>query len=195
MPATRIAPSARYPAVMIFLHWAVALLILAALILAWTTPEDEEGARAAQWMIDLHRSLGLTVLAGVALRLLARGSLGAPPAEKTGNAVQQFLSRATHGLLYVVMIAMPLSGYLFSTAKGDGVPVFGVLTVPAVFAGGETFRDIAWGFHTTGQLALYGLVGLHLLGVLYHQYVRRDGVAARMVPGLKPARVTLPAGE
>lgn len=173
------ARSQSYGRTAIALHWAVAALIAAALVLAWAMPGRRDPGYDT--VLELHKSVGLTVLFLVVLRLGWRRAspvLPAPgltPMEYRGSAL-------VHALLYMIMIAIPLTGYLFSSAEGQSLRFFGLETFASPLATSRSFSRPLEFLHKTGQWAVYGVVGLHVLAALYHYFLKHDGVLQRMLP-------------
>ena len=172
--------SEKYGPAAMALHWIVALLLSVALVVAWILPRKT--APGYEGLLDLHKSVGVTVLALVVLRLLWR--LGNPVAPAAGlTSLEAWLSRVTHWALYAIMLLIPLTGYIFSSAEGQHLDLFGWLTLASPL---PTDRSISLPMefvHKTGQYAVYAVVGLHVAAALYHQFVKRDGVLQRMLPG------------
>jgi len=161
------------------LHWIVAVLLSAALVLAWILPR--KSAPGYDGLLDLHKSVGVTVLALVVLRLLWR--LGNPVAPATGlTALEKRLSAITHWALYTIMLLIPLTGYLFASAEGQHLDFFGLFTAASPLVTDRALSKPMEFLHKTGQYAIYGFVGLHVLAALYHHFVKRDGVLQRMLP-------------
>jgi len=135
-----------------------------------------------EWLYTLHKSFGLTILALTVLRLVWR-ALHPPPAHPPGLARFEKLSAdATHGLLYVVLIGMPISGLLISARRGPPATFFDLFTFPAL-PHNETPGMIGdWVHLVTGQWLVYALIALHILGVAWHVAVKRDGTLERMLP-------------
>lgn len=173
------APSNGYGRTAISLHWTVATLIGVALVLAWVLPRRNDPGYST--LLELHKSVGLLVLLLAVLRLGWRHlspvlpAPGLTPLESQGSAL-------THALLYTVMIAIPLTGYLFTSAEGQGLSFFGLEIFASPLATNRTFSRPMEFLHKTGQWAVYGVVGLHVLAALYHYFVKRDGVLQRMLP-------------
>ena len=94
---------------------------------------------------------------------------------------QRVAAHATHGLLFVLMLALPVTGYLISTSAGAGVSVFGWVEVPALLEGGEKLRDLAVDLHYYMAYGALGLACLHAAAALKHQLVERDGLLRRML--------------
>lgn len=184
--------SRRYSAVAMTLHWVIAALILANIGLAWWFGTLHGAARSAP--IQLHKSFGITVLALSVLRIVWRLARRPPrmPASVTGWERQ--LARVTHALFYLVMIGMPLTGWVFTSASTPLRPtmIFGAFPLPVITAaragGPLRMKQIHDLFHDGhGWLAwlAYALIVLHVAGALRHLLLLRDGVVGRMVPFLK----------
>lgn len=161
------------------LHWLTSLLVLAVLPLAWVAvslpPTPAKGT-----MFTLHKSVGLTILAIVAARIVWRALHPAPPDPNTPRALL-LLARVNHWLLYLVFLVMPISGYLLSAWSGRATSYFGLFTIPGL-PQNEAAQRTAEAVHLLGQWAVYAVVLLHLAGTAWHLVVRRDGLLARMLP-------------
>jgi cytochrome b561 len=173
-------PTDRYDPVAMFLHWAVAALIVA----AWLLPQVTELVSREQEaiIVDLHRSVGVTVLALVLVRAVWR-LVSPPPALPAATPrLVRLASHAGHAALYLLMLAVPVLGMLFTWAAGHDVPVWGLLTLPAPFAPDDSLRRLFIDLHALSANAIMILAGLHAAAALFHQYVLRDGLLARMLP-------------
>ena len=189
MPATPIARASHpFPGAMRAIHWATALLMVAVVVLAWIIPR---GPGNGGILLLLHESVGLSILALAALRVIVRNASRLPPEDGGLQWIETATSRAVHILLYVILFVMPLSGYLSSAARGHSVSVFGLFDIPPLVPVSKALRTVAWAVHENGQVAVYAVVGLHVAAALFHLLVRRDGVMARMWPGA--SRFTLTA--
>ena len=170
----------RYSSLSILLHW----LTLALLIGVYVTVELGEGfprgSERAESLEVWHFTLGLSVLALVWLRIVARLIWPAPAAVESGwrNA----LSRLTHAGLYTFMIGMPLAGWLILSAEGEPVPFFG-LQLPALIGPDHQLAEAVEEIHEAGGIMGYWLIGLHAAAALFHHFVLRDRLIARMLPG------------
>jgi cytochrome b561 len=133
------------------------------------------------FLYDSHKLIGLAILAVVVLRLMYRLTAGAPRAEPTVPKALVGISHLTHWLLYLLLLAVPVGGYLgvsyFGATQAFGLPI------PAVVAKDQEMSKEIFALHAIGAMALAGLVALHVLAAFYHRFVRKDGVLARM---LKP---------
>ena len=181
MPATYVTASGmpRYNPLAQALHWLSAALILAVLPLAWVAlslpPAPLKGN-----MFVLHKSVGLTILAIVAARIIWRMMRPAPTDPSTPRLLT-LISRTNHWLLYIVFLIMPISGYLLSAFSGRDTPYFWLFTIPGL-PKDEAAQKIATGIHVFGQWAVYALVLLHIAGTAWHLIIRRDGLLERMLP-------------
>jgi cytochrome b561 len=171
--------SQKYGPAAMTLHWAVAILLLAALVLAWVLPR--KSAPGYDAILELHKSVGIIVLVLVVPRLLWR--LGNPVAPAAGlTPLETRLSELTHWALYAIMLLIPLTGYLFSSALGQGLDFFDLFKAVSPLPTDPSVSRPMEFLHKTGQYAIYGIVGLHVLAALYHHFVKRDGVLQRMLP-------------
>ena len=176
------APGGRYTAVAQALHWVVALLMLAAVAVAWSMVLRGANDPDRDTWYTLHKSIGLTILALVAVRLAWRAVHPAPPLPPHMAAWERALARASHWLLYAILLVMPISGYVLSSAGGYPVSWFWLFTVPDVVARSRSVAGIAVQVHLLGQWAVYALFVLHVAGTAWHVVVRRDGALDRMLP-------------
>jgi cytochrome b561 len=171
--------ASRYTRFAVLLHWIVAAIVLVQYPLGWwmqTLAKQPPGPRAE--MFNLHKSIGLAVLALMIARLAWR--LGhAPPALPAMPRWQAVLARATHWLFYALLIGLPLSGYLGSVFSGYPVKFFGV-TLPAWGAKDTALKDAMSTAHLMLTWALLGVFGLHVLGVIDHLVLKKDGLLQRM---------------
>ena len=171
--------SPRYTLTAQALHWLTVLLILAILPVAWVVVSLPPGPERS-WLFVIHRSLGVTILVIVAVRLSWRAMNPPPPLPGGTSHAVELVGRATHWLLYAVLLLMPISGYLQS-ASGRPVSYFGLFDLPAL-PENKGLDDVAKTFHLLGQWGIYALVALHVLATVWHVAVRQDGLLSRMLP-------------
>lgn len=171
--------SKQYGGLAKLLHWAVALLVLASLIYAWMLPRHSEPSYDS--VLLWHKSFGIAVLVLIAVRLAWRAVNPVAPAA-TLTPLEALASRATHALLYATMLVLPITGYLFSSLQGQPLDLFGLVTLASPVATDRNTSLPLETIHKLGQYAVYILVGLHALAALYHHFIKRDGVLARMLP-------------
>lgn len=174
------AGTERYSVATRLLHWLVALVILGLIGLGWWMVDLSYYDAWYNRSLELHKSIGLVGLLLAVLfvlwALLRRG----PPLPDMPRW-QRIAAHATHGLLFVLMLALPVTGYLISTSAGAGVSVFGVFEVPALVDGGESLRDLAVALHYYMAYGALALVVLHAGAALKHQFIARDGLLRRML--------------
>jgi cytochrome b561 len=168
-----------YPRPSRWLHWLSALIVLALIAIGLTMLRIGDGATKNQ-LYELHKSFGMIVFVLAALRVATRLVLGAPPPYAGLTRAQRIASTATHHLLYLLLFAMPVLGFVGTSMCCAPVHLFGTFAVPFRFEGTEeTVKTVLW-LHGMGGFAMAGLIGLHIAGALYHLVLRRDGVMARM---------------
>lgn len=174
-------PRNRYSAVSLTLHWLLAALILVQVILI-NVREGTEQPLSGQ-LIGWHKSIGLTILVLTLVRIGWRLANPALPAPAGTPAWEKIAARVTHALFYVALIAIPVTGWLASSAGGREIEWFGLFQWPLLPVGGG--REAAKGYMNLHELAMYGLYGLialHVLAALKHQFINRDNVLHRMIP-------------
>ena len=201
----------RYTVVAIVLHWAIAVAIAAMIALGWWMGDALDAADTQAQAIaafQLHKSVGLTVLALSFLRLGWRLAHPAPPLPQGMKSWERSVAAATHWAFYALIIAMPLTGWLYvSTAWSahDDRPLdvptlyFGLFQVPHLLGLSHLAQDaraaLAEALEFSHSKLAWGAIALTVLHVgaaLKHQFVDRDGVLTRMVPGLAPVAGAAP---
>lgn len=163
----------RYSKTMIVIHWLTALLILG----AWLTSEG--GRRMAENPPLLHFSFGLAVLILVPPRLLLRFVGGVPDQAQAGSRLAVAAAKIGHAVLYLFLIALPISGWYAASRLGVSVSFFGV-QLPAIAERVQGSPGLIADLHeNAGTIILY-LAGLHAALAVWHQVVLRDGTLQRM---------------
>lgn len=185
MPTT--SPPARYSGVAQSLHWLIAALIVTQFALAWTADDLPLGAHKLA-VLARHKSFGMTVLALAIVRALWRAA-HPPPALPPGmTPIERALARATHLLFYVLLFAMPISGWLMSSAKNYSVSWFGLFTWPNLIAPSKpAFELLKTTHHYLGGF-LFAVAALHVAAALKHHFWNKDDVLNRMLPFAKSER-------
>ncbi len=164
------------------LHWIIAILVIAMICVGLYMEEMENGPKLFK-IYALHKSVGITVLALVVLRLIWVLSSKHPQSLPNHRAWEKFLAKAIHGLLYVALLAMPLSGWIMSSAKGFSVSVFGLFTLPDLVHPDKGLAQFAVGVHEYAAWILIAMIALHVAGALKHHIIDRDDTLKRMIPG------------
>lgn len=173
---------ARYPTALIALHWLTLLLIVAAYIGMEFRGEFPRGSAARNWMVSVHYSAGLSVLALVLVRLALRLRGGIPPVTPPLAPVQRLGAAAGHAALYLFMLGMPLLGWLLVSADDKAFSLWG-LPLPALLAPDPDLAHTLEEIHEIGATVGYVLIALHVAAAIYHHYLRRDDTLKRMLPG------------
>jgi cytochrome b561 len=179
MPSSDSEP--RYPLTVIVLHWAIAAAVVGLMVLGWwmqTIPKDPVGPRADAY--NLHKSIGLTALLLMAVRLAWRAS-HRPPQLPPLPLWQARAAHAVHALLYLFMFLDALSGYLGSAVSGFPVKFFGWV-LPAWAPANAGVKEACSVLHLISSWALVAAIGVHVVATFYHQWALRDGLLWRMWP-------------
>lgn len=171
----------RYTGTAMGLHWLAAALIVVTFGLGWTLVDMEFSPQKVRWL-SWHKWLGITLLGLSALRLAWRLTHPPPPLPATVPVWQQGAAHAVHILLYGLMFAIPLSGWLFSSAKGIPVVYLGLLPLPDLIGADERLADRLRALHEWLNYALFAAVMAHVGAALKHHFIERDAVLARMLP-------------
>jgi cytochrome b561 len=172
----------RYTNVAIFFHWLIALMIIGSFTMGLVMTDMPGLTPTKLKYYSWHKWAGVTILALAAVRLLWRLSHPAPAYPTSMPQLQQRAANALHGLLYVLMFAVPLSGYFYTLAAGFPVVYFGLFELPVLIAKNEELKPILKGLHFWLNMLLAGSVGAHVAAALKHQLIDRDGILKRMLP-------------
>ncbi len=162
------------------LHWLIALLILALLGVGFVMVELPRSPRYF-WVYDLHKSIGLTVLALFVLRLAWR-FFDRRPADLPMPRLQRIAAHAVHGILYLLMLAIPLAGWLYNSARGYPLQWFKQFNLPALVAKNEGLAEFAIAAHVWLFWILVAVLVAHVGGALLHHFFERDDTLRRMLP-------------
>ena len=176
----------RYTTVAIVLHWSLALVVVCMFFLGvymTDLPFSPQRLKLYNW----HKWAGITFLALTVLRLIWRMTHRAPalPAAVTQAmpAWQTRAHHATHHLMYVLFFAVPLIGWAYSSAAGFPIVWFGQIALPDLLPADKALAELIRPLHELSALALMGLAALHVAAALKHQWIDRDGLLLRMLPG------------
>jgi cytochrome b561 len=185
--------TARYGVVAMSLHWIIAALILANIGIAWyfNTLHGDAKVTPVQW----HKSIGITVLILSVLRLAWRLVNPPPPLPPRFRGWQRVLAETVHAGFYVIMLGMPLSGWIFSSASPliriFPITLYGVAPWPTITPLANLPPDqmkqvhhVFVAVHEWLAKGAYALIVLHVAGALKHQFVDHDSLPGRMIPFL-----------
>jgi cytochrome b561/polyisoprenoid-binding protein YceI len=177
------AASSRYTGVAIALHWAMAALLLFMIWLGWNMDENEV-------RFQLHKSIGITILFLALTRLAWRFANPPPPLPEAMPKLEKTASHAVHVAFYVLMIGIPLGGWLMVSVSPFQIStvLYGLVSWPHLpFTDGlrgEGLYNIVEFFHGKGAWVIIALLGLHVAGAVKHEFGPEGGVLKRMLPGL-----------
>jgi len=170
-----------YPATSKLLHWLVAACVLTTAPVAIVMTRMSEGP-TRDTVYNFHKSLGVLILILMTLRLINRLAVGAPIADPGIAPWQKAVSSIVHTSLYVLLLAMPIVGYIANSAYGAPTPFFGLFELPPIVGKDEELATQLFTLHRwTGWLVII-LVLTHVSAAIYHYFVRRDNVLQRMLP-------------
>lgn len=163
------------------LHWLIVLLI----IMQWVIIERANALPMGNdkvFVIGMHKSWGITILALALIRLVWRWLNPVPSLEGRAKGWERGLAHLSHVLLYGLIIAMPLSGWLMSSARNFSVSWFGVVQLPDLVSPDKALYERLNDLHHTLFAVLLGVAALHVAGALKHHFIDRNDVLKRMLP-------------
>jgi cytochrome b561 len=181
--------SVRYTAPAIVLHWLVALLIFVAFPLGVYMHDLPLSPRKLQ-LYSYHKWIGVSIFLLVGLRLAWRAMHVPPPLPDSIAPWQRHASAIVHGLLYVLMLAIPLSGWTMSSAMGFQTVWFGIVPLPDLVEKNRELGDLLAGVHQALNFTLLLLVILHVAAALQHHFIERQPFLQRMGRGAKTKEST-----
>jgi len=178
-------PTDRWGSVSQWLHWTLALLLVAIATIGLLMVEMPNTPSKIE-IYAIHKSLGLTILALVVLRLVWRLQAGRPGPVQGTPRWQQRIATLTHGALYLLLLSMPLSGWLFNSTAGYPLQWFGMFNLPALADEDRRWRELAGSIHEAGFWLLLVLVIAHAGAAFYHHVFLQDATLTRMLPRRRP---------
>jgi cytochrome b561 len=172
----------RYSRTAILFHWLIALLIIGAFTLGLVMTDIPGITPTKLKYYSWHKWAGVTILTLAALRLLWRLTHRAPAYPATMKGWEKTAAHGLHSLLYVLMFAVPLSGYFYTLAAGVPVVWFGVVELPVLIAPNPELKPVLKALHYWLNMGLAAAVGIHIAAALKHVVIDRDRVMQRMLP-------------
>ena len=172
----------RYSLPAIVLHWLIALLIIGTFTLGLVMTDIPGLTPTKLRYFSWHKWAGVTVLLLATLRLLWRLRRTPPAYPPAMPAWQGRAAHGLHGLLYVLMFAVPLSGYFYSLAAGVPVVYFGLFPLPVLMEADPALKPVLGALHYWLNMGLAALVAIHVLAAMKHVLIDRDGIMGRMLP-------------
>ncbi|TKC91052.1 cytochrome b [Trinickia terrae] len=185
MEQPSFAESDSYSGTAIALHWLIALLIVCGFALGWVMTDIPGFTPTKLKYFSWHKWIGVTVFALAVVRIIWRATHAVPPMPRRMPHWQKLAANLVHVLLYALMIAIPVSGYLYSSAANVPVVYLGIVPLPRLIAPNPELKVILKAVHVVLNYSLLGLLALHVAGAVKHQWLDRDGLLSRMIPFLK----------
>jgi cytochrome b561 len=173
-----MAASLKYGTTAKGLHWLIVALLVLQYAIGWLMPDVHRGPPGAPMV--LHISVGILILLVIVLRLAWRLTHPVAP-ESSLPPWQRLSSEAVHWLLYVMVLATTLSGWLFASFRGWSVRFFYFLPLPMLWPGDDAGVKAISGLHQLMEWSLLALIGVHVAAALAHGFVYRDGIIQRML--------------
>ena len=171
----------RWGAVAQLLHWTVVVLIIAQFIMGYVAARLPLGLQQLV-LLTRHKSVGMTILVLAILRIIWRVMSQRPALPAGIIRWETVATHVTHGMLYVLLLAIPLSGWMMSSARSFPVSWFGMFDVPDLVAPGEAMFEFMQQTHVAVTTALLVVSVTHALVALKHHFVSRDTVLRGMLP-------------
>jgi cytochrome b561 len=175
---------ARWGHIAQFLHWLIVVLITIQVIVGNIAADLPIGMKKLA-MFARHKSVGITILGLAVIRLLWRWANPTPALPTTLKPYERVLAGVTHFGLYLLLFAMPLTGWMMTSARGFPASWFGFFQLPDFVPKNDALYNAMKETHDTLALALYAIVFLHVMGALKHHFVLKDDVLRRMLPFTK----------
>lgn len=175
-----------YTATAKVLHWFMALLILGLLVLGFVMTEMPLSPQKLQ-VYSWHKWAGVTVFMLLLVRVTWRLSHRPPPLPWQMGKLQQMAAHLGHVVLYVLMLALPISGWLMSSAKGFQTVWFGVLPIPDLLAKDKALGESLEELHESLAWVLVLMLVFHVLASLKHHFLDKDDILTRMLPRRRQA--------
>ena len=163
-------------------HWTTMLLIAGVYVTVWTSHAVGSREQSAL-LVQLHRSIGVTIFALTLFRLAWRWIARIPPLPAELALLQKVAARATEYVLYLLLLLQPALGLLNTNARGRQNQVYLLGELPSVVGPDKVFAKQAMAAHQFVAYLLVALVALHAAAALFHHFVRRDNVLNAMLPG------------
>ncbi|KUJ82838.1 cytochrome b [Microbulbifer flavimaris] len=161
---------AKYSLPMRLMHWAMAALILGLIAVGWYMEGLDRSVEAKFAVFyPLHKSFGALVLLLVLMRVVMKAFTAKPAMPSYVNGIMRKLSVASHHLLYMLMLAIPLSGYLMSNAGGRAVEMFGI-TLPVLVEKNKALGSLMHDIHVTAPYVLLALIAVHIGAAIKHHW-------------------------
>ena len=171
-----------YTPVQKFLHWTVFVLVLCAYLITFGEDFYSRGSPERMTVWWLHFSLGLSLLAFVIWRLLARATSTVPPLPSSMTHLEMTAAKFAHHLLYALLVLIPVLGIWLAELRGNELSFFGLFKIPQFITPDRELAGSVKEVHGFLANAILVVAGLHALAALWHQFYKKDNVLKRMLP-------------
>ena len=171
----------RYGAVTKLLHWSIALLIIGLIWLGWYMVDLGYYDPWYHTSLTAHKALGMLVLAVAVIKILWTLSQRRPDFVATIKPWEKTSALMAHKALFVLMLLIPITGYIISTSAGDPISFFDWFDIPALLDADDQLRDWAIELHYYLAYGGAGLIAVHALAALKHHFINRDGTLRKML--------------
>ena len=162
-------------------HWLVVALLVVQYLIGWLMPDIHRNMKPGAAM-TFHVSIGMTILVLIALRLAWRLAHPVAP-ESSLPAWQRLSSEAVHWLLYALVLATTITGWLFASFRGWSMSLYFLVPMPMLASDNAAAGETIDGLHQAMEWALLVMIGIHLATALVHIFIYRDRIMQRMLPG------------
>ena len=181
-----VKSTGRYSGVAMLLHWLIAALIVWGFALGWIMTDIPGITPTKLRYFSWHKWIGVTVLALVLVRILWRATHASPALPGAMPGWERAAAHAGHFALYLLMVAIPVTGYFYSSAAGIQVVYLGIWPLPTIIGPDKVLKGVLRLVHISLNYTLLAIVVLHVLAVAKHQWLDRQNILARMLPFGKP---------
>ena len=175
-----MTPRLQYGSTAKVFHWLVVALLLVQYPIGWLMPDIHRGMKPGAAM-TFHISFGIVILTLIVLRFLWRLTHPVAP-EGSLPAWQRLSSEAVHWLLYVLVLATTVTGWLFASFRGWEVSLFYLVPLPMLSVENAAAGKTIDGLHQAAEWALLVVIGIHVAAALAHIFIYRDRIMQRMLP-------------
>lgn len=172
----------KYTKTAMALHWVIAAMMIWAFALGWIMTDIHGFSPTKLRYFSWHKWIGVTVLVLAVARLLWRATHTPPALPDTMHRWEETAAHLGHAALYVLMLAIPVSGYFYTSAAGIPVVYLGVLPLPTIIGANPAMAEVLKTLHICLNYGLLAAVLGHLLAVVKHQLIDRQRLLQRMLP-------------
>lgn len=169
-----------------FLHWGMFVLVVGMICVGYymheLPKETPEELMYKIGVIGLHKAFGIIILATIIFRFIWRARNTVPKMPEEMSGLEKIMAHMSHLLLYVLVLIMPLSGWLMSSAGGHKVSVFGLFTMPSLMEKNKSLSGLFHEIHEITVVVLIVVIILHAAFALYHHFIKKDDTLKRMMP-------------